>query len=105
MINGQLKGSDKQYHGINPFTEQTLWPAPVATEEDLDAAVKAANAAFKQWKKTGLEERRSRFKEYADALLAQRDEWAELISKEAGQSVSALFRLTAGNYHNELESI
>ncbi|KAJ5097698.1 aldehyde dehydrogenase [Penicillium angulare] len=87
VINGALKGASKQYHGINPFTEERLWPAPVATEEDLEEAVEAANVAFKTWKNTTLEDRRSRFQAFANALVAQKSEWADLVSKEAGQSI------------------
>ena len=88
MVNGQLKTADKQYHGINPFTEEKLWPAPVATEQDQEEAVVAANVAFKKWQHTTTKERQQCFKEFADAMIAQKDEWVELITKEAGQPVS-----------------
>jgi acyl-CoA reductase-like NAD-dependent aldehyde dehydrogenase len=68
VVNGQLKGADRQYHGINPFTEEKLWPAPVATEQDLEEAVVAGNAAFNKWQHTPREERTMRFKEFADDL-------------------------------------
>ncbi|KAJ5291011.1 Betaine aldehyde dehydrogenase [Penicillium angulare] len=87
VINGALKSASKQYYGINPFTEERLWPVPVATEEDLEEAIEAANIAFKTWKNTTLEDRLSRFQAFANALLAQKSEWADLVSKEAGQSI------------------
>ena len=87
VVNGQLKESNKQYHSINPFTEEQLWPVPVATEGDLDEAVAAANVAFKKWRLTTIEERRECIKAFADALMAQKDEWSEVITKEAGQPV------------------
>jgi acyl-CoA reductase-like NAD-dependent aldehyde dehydrogenase len=96
VINGQLKGADKNYHGINPFTEEMLWPAPVATEQDLEEAVVAGNTAFRKWQHTTMEERKKRFKEFADALITQRDEWVEVVSKEAGQPVSACYVAALG---------
>lgn len=62
----------------------------MATQKDLDDAVEAGNLAFKTWQKTTVEERRKRIKEFADAFAAQKDEWAELIAQEAGQSVRPL---------------
>jgi acyl-CoA reductase-like NAD-dependent aldehyde dehydrogenase len=91
VINGTLRGTSKQYYGINPFTEERLWPAPVATEEDLQEAVEAANISFKTWRNTSLEDRRNRFQAFADALIARKSEWADVISKEAGQSVCSIY--------------
>ncbi|CAL5868608.1 uncharacterized protein PFLUO_LOCUS2835 [Penicillium psychrofluorescens] len=85
VINGQLKGSDEQYFSINPFNEEKLWPVPVATAEDLDEAVNAGNAAFGKWQHSSVEERRRRCNEFADSLLAQKNDWVEAISKETGQ--------------------
>jgi acyl-CoA reductase-like NAD-dependent aldehyde dehydrogenase len=82
-----LKGAEKQYHSINPFTEEPLWDAPVATEDDLDEAVEAANAAFQTWKNSDLEYRRTGIKEFANELLSQRSDWTEMIIKETGQPV------------------
>lgn len=82
-----MKGGTKQYHGINPFTKEKLWPAPIATEEDLDEAVKAASVAFQTWQHTSVEERRRRVKDFSDALGAQKNTWVPIISKETGQPV------------------
>lgn len=85
MINSQLKGSHEKYSSINPFNEEKLWPVSIATAEDLGEAVNAGNAAFGEWQHSSVEKRRRRCNEFADALLAQKDDWAEAISKEAGQ--------------------
>ncbi|KAJ5321504.1 putative aldehyde dehydrogenase FUS7 [Penicillium atrosanguineum] len=82
VIGGQLKGGTENYHGINPFTEEKLWPAPIATEEDLEEAVKAASLAFQTWQHTSVEERRRRVNDFSDALGAQKDIWVPIISKE-----------------------
>ncbi|KAJ5298228.1 uncharacterized protein N7443_006348 [Penicillium atrosanguineum] len=87
VIGGQLKGGTENYHGINPFTEEKLWPAPIATEEDLEEAVKAASLAFQTWQHTSVEERRRRVNDFSDALGAQKDIWVPIISKETGQPV------------------
>jgi acyl-CoA reductase-like NAD-dependent aldehyde dehydrogenase len=88
VINGKLKGGEKQYHGINPFTEEQLWDTPVASEQDLDDAVEAANVAFQTWQYLTLDDRRTRIKEFGKELLAQRFDWTDMISKETGQPVN-----------------
>jgi acyl-CoA reductase-like NAD-dependent aldehyde dehydrogenase len=105
VINGQLKGSDSQYHGVNPFTEENLWPAPVASEQDLEEAVLAANIAFKRWQCTAIDERQTRCQEFAEALNAQKDAWTDLIIKEAGQPVSVRHFISPETPTQSLESI
>lgn len=88
VINGKLKGAEKQYYSINPFTEEKLWDTPVASEQDLEEAVEAANVAFQTWKHSALEDRRTRIKQFANELLSQKSDWTDMIIKETGQPVS-----------------
>lgn len=90
MIDGRSKGAEKQYYGICPFDEEKLRPAPVAAEADLDEAVVAGNRAYKQWRTTSMEVRRTCLTQLAETLLAQKSDWVRLISKETGQPVGSL---------------
>jgi acyl-CoA reductase-like NAD-dependent aldehyde dehydrogenase len=87
VINGQLRGAEKTYNGVNPFTQEKLWPVPVAAEKDLEEAVTAANAAFKKWSRTDVEERRKAMRAFADAIIKEKSQWAKLSSVETGKSV------------------
>ncbi|KAJ5368151.1 aldehyde dehydrogenase DhaS [Penicillium cataractarum] len=84
VINGALEGAEKQYHSINPFTEEKLWDAPVASAQDLDEVVEAANVAFQTWQHSTLDDRRSRMKQFASELFFKNSDWTDIIS-ETGQ--------------------
>ncbi|KAI9757530.1 MAG: hypothetical protein M4579_003443 [Chaenotheca gracillima] len=84
-VNGEHRGGKTVYQGINPATREQLWDTPVATKQDLDDAVSAAQQAFPAWSATSLEERREKVKGFADALRSYADELAELLMKEAGK--------------------
>lgn len=89
VINGKtVPASDgATRHGINPATKKANPPVPVATQKDLDAAVEAGRVAFNKWKKTTVEERRDALLKFADALEAQKEEFAKLLTMEQGKPV------------------
>lgn len=61
---------------------------PVATQEDLDRAVQSARKAFKEWSKTSFAERRAALAAYADAIEANADAFAKLLTKEQGKPLN-----------------
>lgn len=69
---------------INPATEEVVATLPLGTKNDVDAAVKAARAAFPAWSQTTTEERGQYLDRIAAGLEARKDEIAETISKEMG---------------------
>ena len=75
-------------HGINPANKQQNPPVPVANEADLDRAVTGARAAFMKWSKTPLEERRKAVAAYGDAIEANKDAFARLLTGEQGKPIS-----------------
>ncbi|UKZ83956.1 hypothetical protein TrVFT333_011771 [Trichoderma virens FT-333] len=85
IINGEFVPTAKTRHSIDPATEQPLFPAPLATREDLDAAVKHASDAFKTWSQTTFEERAKLMLEYADAIEENREELEKLDTMESGK--------------------
>jgi len=46
IIDGKLRNTTTSYHSTNPVSGEKLWDTPVATEFDLEDAVKAARRAF-----------------------------------------------------------
>ena len=63
---------------------------PVATERDLEDAVEAAEAAFKTWSQTTIDERKDAMKAYADGLKSYHEDLATVLTKECGKPVSAI---------------
>src|SRR6202021_2544840 len=66
---------------VNPATEQPFGRAAVASAEDVDAAVRAARAAFDTgpWPRLSLQERAAALLRFADALEADIDPLAEVV--------------------------
>ena len=87
-MGSQKLESTKVYHGIDPATEETLWEVPVATQDTLDEAVKAANHAFKHWSRLPHDERCRLVGQFADGLEKHKDALTALLQKETGKTVS-----------------
>ncbi|QES50871.1 aldehyde dehydrogenase family protein [Streptomyces venezuelae] len=69
---------------LNPADEQVLGGVPAGTAEDVDAAVRAARAAFPGWAATAPAERAGRIAALRDVLIARKGEFAEVITAELG---------------------
>ena len=69
---------------IDAATEDVLATVAAATPDDIDAAVRAACAAFDAWSMLDVTERRSYLLRLADALEARQDELAHIIAREVG---------------------
>jgi betaine-aldehyde dehydrogenase len=72
---------------LNPATEEEIATAPKSGEEDVDAAVRAASAAFDGWASTTPGERALALLRIADALEEHADEFAQLESLNVGKPV------------------
>lgn len=77
----------RDYLVVDPATEDACAVISLGNQEDTDAAVAAANAAFPGWAATQPAERAK----FVEAILAQyearKDEMAEAISKEMGAPI------------------
>ncbi|MEW2495703.1 aldehyde dehydrogenase family protein [Streptomyces nodosus] len=69
---------------VNPADEEVVGRVPAGTAEDVDAAVRAARAALPGWAATPPAERAARLTALRDALVARKDEIAEIITAELG---------------------
>ncbi|MET7763325.1 aldehyde dehydrogenase family protein [Streptomyces sp. NPDC005393] len=69
---------------VNPADERVIGAVPAGTAEDVDAAVRAARAAFPGWAAVPPAERAARLAALRDALAARRDEIAETVTAELG---------------------
>jgi aldehyde dehydrogenase (NAD+) len=76
--------SDDTIAVINPADEQVIGHVPAGTAEDVDAAVRAARAAFPGWAATPPVERAALIGALRDALAARAEEIAATVTAELG---------------------
>ncbi|MEU9179182.1 aldehyde dehydrogenase family protein [Streptomyces sp. NPDC048550] len=69
---------------VNPADEQVIGGVPAGNAEDVDAAVRAARAAFPGWAATAPAERAALIGALRDVLIARKNEFAEIITAELG---------------------
>jgi acyl-CoA reductase-like NAD-dependent aldehyde dehydrogenase len=84
IIDGNPVSTTQTRHGINPATKQANPDVPVASQEDLDSAVEAAQRAFKHWSQTTIEERKAALVGYANAYKELTSGFAKLLTMEQG---------------------
>ena len=87
-INNELTSTPTTRHSINPANSQPNPEVPVSTKEDLDRAVQAAKDAFKKWSKTSFAERRAALAAYAEAIEANADGFAKILTMEQGKPLN-----------------
>lgn len=88
IINGECRSSTNVERGLDPRTEEALWEAPVASTEDLDEAVAAAQKAFKTWSVATIEERKAVLVKFAERIKQHGEELQHIVGRETGKSVS-----------------
>lgn len=69
---------------INPATEEAFATISMGTAEDVDAAAKAARAAFPAWSQSTVFERKTVISKIIEGLKARGEEMATAISNEMG---------------------
>ena len=90
IINGERTQTEVVRHGINPANNEKLFPCPVSTQSDVDAAIKAARTAFRSWKKTPIEVRKEKIQAFTADFLAHKAEFSKLLTTEQGKPVCVI---------------
>jgi succinate-semialdehyde dehydrogenase / glutarate-semialdehyde dehydrogenase len=72
----------------NPASGETLAQLAVATRDDLDAALAAAERGFSAWRKVSAFERSKVLRKAADLLRARVDEIARIMTLEQGKPLA-----------------
>jgi betaine-aldehyde dehydrogenase len=75
------------YDLVNPATGEVYASAPASQPEDVDRAMKAAEAAFEQWGETTPTERQKALLKIADALESRADEFVRVESQNTGKPI------------------
>jgi len=78
------------YAVVNPATGETLATYPTATDAEVDAAIAAADDAYRQWGRTSSPaERADLLRKVAGLHRERRDELAAIIVREMGKPLAA----------------
>ncbi|WP_105588785.1 aminobutyraldehyde dehydrogenase [Cronobacter sakazakii] len=108
LINGALvEGKGERLPVYNPATGEVLLEIAEASPEQVDAAVKSADAAFEHWRLATPKERAEALLKLADVIEANAQTFAQLESKNCGKplhcvagdeipAVADVFRFFAG---------
>jgi len=73
---------------VNPATWEVLGGVPVSSKEDIDAAVRAAAAAFPEWRRTPPEERIQYLFKLKQLLEDHLEEIAKICTAENGKTLA-----------------
>lgn len=87
FIDGSFTNGDhiKKINIINPTTEETICHIPVATAQDVDRAVNAAQAAFNgEWSEMSARQRGQLMFKLADLMEQHKEELATIESVDSG---------------------
>ncbi|KAJ5371834.1 Aldehyde dehydrogenase N-terminal [Penicillium concentricum] len=93
FINGKfVESSDKRTFDLtSPVTNEKFAKVYEASEDDTNAAVAAAKAAFPAWSALSPPQRGAYFKKLASLILESHDELAQLEAMSMGRPVSGYF--------------
>ncbi len=85
-VNGQWNQANGEiFRSLDPATGETVWEGAAATPADIATAVAAARKAMPAWRAAPLEDRIAAVRRFAEALEADREAFAQLISRETGK--------------------
>ena len=87
----------REHEVINPATEQPIGKILLGTADDVDAAVKAARAAFETFSQTSREERVALLERIIQAYQARIKDVAVAISDEMGAPMKLALHAQAGS--------
>ena len=86
IVDGKPRSASKFHQGVNPATGEKNWDVPIATEQDVDDAVKAANKAFVSWSQTPIEKRKELLMKYLEVYEQHTDDLVDLLNIETGKT-------------------
>jgi acyl-CoA reductase-like NAD-dependent aldehyde dehydrogenase len=90
IIGGEKVATSKHFEIRDPGNGEVVGECPIATRQDVDRAVDAAREAFKSWSRSSDAERKDAVNRMADAIHANMEELAELLTREQGKPLNGL---------------
>lgn len=80
-----LAGAGAPFASRNPVSGATVWSGGSASPAEVDAAVRAARAAFEDWADCSVDDRVAVIRRFADQLKAHQESLARIIGNETGK--------------------
>ncbi|MCK6373548.1 MAG: 5-carboxymethyl-2-hydroxymuconate semialdehyde dehydrogenase [Zoogloea sp.] len=103
LINGRKVDSAETFETINPATGEVLAQVASAGQDEVNAAVAAAKAAFPSWSATPAKERSRLMRNLGDLIAKNVPELAEMETRDCGQVIGqtkkALIPRAADNFY------
>jgi acyl-CoA reductase-like NAD-dependent aldehyde dehydrogenase len=90
IVGGEKVATSKHFEIRDPGNGEVVGECPIATRQDVDRAVDAAREAFKSWSRSSDAERKDAVNRMADAIHANMEELAELLTREQGKPLNGL---------------
>jgi aldehyde dehydrogenase (NAD+) len=87
-IDGEWVEGEETFVSENPATGESLGAFPRGTEDDVAAAVDAAEEAFEEWRELSYPNRAEYLWDVYEELKARTDELGELVTRECGKEIS-----------------
>jgi len=88
-INGSWIKDRPDFIVTNPATGETIGRVPDCTAQDIEAAIAAADQAFRAWRKTTAHERSQLLYRAWELMIRQKRSLAELMTREQGKPLKA----------------
>lgn len=85
--NNWIAGEGELFKSVDPARNEVVWEGKAATEEQVDAAVMAARAAFVDWAERSFEDRLTICKRFAELLEENKQKFAHIIAEETGKPI------------------
>ena len=80
------EASGRELDVVSPYTGTPIGRVRLSTEADVDRAVRAAHAAWPDWRRTPLRERVEPLLALRGLILAQVEELADVVAAESGKT-------------------
>ncbi|WP_269501625.1 5-carboxymethyl-2-hydroxymuconate semialdehyde dehydrogenase [Burkholderia sp. IMCC1007] len=88
LINGKSAAGSSYFETVNPATQEVLAEVASGTEQDVDAAVRAAKDAFPGWAGTPATERAKVLRKLGELITKHVPELANTETRDTGQTIS-----------------
>ncbi|KIX06193.1 uncharacterized protein Z518_04167 [Rhinocladiella mackenziei CBS 650.93] len=98
-LDGREISTSNAFDVISPVTHEVLYQAAAASEDDVDAAIRSCEQAFRSWSKTKPHFRRDIFLRAAQIFAARKDECCQTLRQETGTG-KPFFEVT---FHQAIE--
>lgn len=89
LINGRLQDGHGVYPVVNPATGEAFADCPDASLDQLEDAIASAKAAQRLWVLVDIDSRLGVLRHVADAIRANKEELARIITLEQGKTLAA----------------